>query len=103
MSEKPAGEADAIKNAETKERSHGALRGGRPVRKRGYHRALKRKESWALFDNMMKEMWSAMNRQLYCDLAYPDKLILGGLSVSGAGPIAVPFAVPFETPENKKP
>lgn len=33
---------------ETKGYSHGSLRGGPPIRKRGYHRALLRGAPWAL-------------------------------------------------------
>lgn len=34
--------------------------GDRPIRKRGFHRALKRREVWAV----MKEMTSRMNEQI---------------------------------------
>ena len=34
-----------------------ALRGGKPIRKRGYHRALNRGESWALMDKAMRDIY----------------------------------------------
>lgn len=38
--------AEVLKKTETQSGAHGE-RGGRPVRKRGYYRALKRQEPWA--------------------------------------------------------
>jgi hypothetical protein len=32
-------------------------RGAKPIRKRGYHRALKRGESWAVIKREMNAMW----------------------------------------------
>lgn len=40
----------------------GRKRGGRPIRKRGYHRALKRGETWALVEKGHREMIAALNR-----------------------------------------
>jgi hypothetical protein len=39
----------------------------RPKRKRGYYRALKRQEPWALREKMMKDCMNALNKTLYTD------------------------------------
>jgi hypothetical protein len=51
-------EADKLNQAETEGAVLGTVRGShpRPIRKRGYHRALKRGEAWAVQDQQFKEM-----------------------------------------------
>lgn len=51
----PAPGADGVKNTESEGHSLGARAGGRPVRKRGYHRALKRGESWAISEKFRND------------------------------------------------
>lgn len=58
--------ADEIKLTETDGRSHGAPGGGRPLRKRGFHRALKRGELWAL----LKQQTSSMLETLVRDMLF---------------------------------
>ncbi len=59
-----AREADAI-SVETSGDDH-AERGDtrRPIRKRGYHRALKRKEPWAVHHNSFREQLALFNAQI---------------------------------------
>lgn len=52
----------------------------RPIRKRGYHRALKRGELWALNEHMFKTIACDLNQQLFSPRA-PDIFIrMAGLS-----------------------
>lgn len=47
----------------------------KPLRKRAYHRALKRKESWALHEKAIKDMIDYMNRIYNYPPVYPIKMI----------------------------
>lgn len=58
-------EADGPNLAETKSRSPGDSRGGRPIRKRAYHRALKRGEPWAIVEQAHQRMMKLMAAQFY--------------------------------------
>lgn len=52
--EYPAPEADRLNSAEKKEVPRALLLGGQPGRrKRGFHRVVKRREGWALFQRNM--------------------------------------------------
>lgn len=42
-------------------------KGGRPIRKRGYHRAIKRGESWAGLERITKVLIDNFNRDLFVD------------------------------------
>lgn len=37
----------------------------RPIRKRGYHRALKRGASWAIMQKMQRDMLNEIAKQMY--------------------------------------
>lgn len=71
--------ADGVNMAEIRETALGSLGGGQPrsIRRRGYHRALKRKETWAIveqeYESMIKDLWS----DLYSDLIYKPNPFLG--------------------------
>lgn len=53
----------------------GSKAGVRPIRKRGYHRALKRGESWAQLKKMMDDMGASLMRQMYSDMLKPSNLM----------------------------
>lgn len=60
--------ADGLKFTEIRELSLAALEGGspghkRPIRKRGFHRALKRQEFWAVTQQDLNELCNAALRQ----------------------------------------
>lgn len=71
--------ADGVNMAEIRETALGSLGGGQPrsIRRRGYHRALKRKETWAVaeqtYESMIKDLWA----DLYSDLIYKPNPFLG--------------------------
>lgn len=49
------------------------LNSKRPKRKRGFHRAVKRGETWATFEFQMKEIMNKLRRSFYEGLIYePD-------------------------------
>ncbi len=63
-------------------RTEGCLRPGvgavtKPIRKRGYHRALRRGESWALCEKAFRDIKRDINRQLYSELVYKDNPLMG--------------------------
>lgn len=62
--------ADGLNFAEIRDHVLADLGGGRPFRKRGYHRALKRNEPWALVEKGMRSMVREMVEELYA----PTKL-----------------------------
>lgn len=59
--------ADGFKLVETKSDVLGPAGGNkpRPIRKRGYHRALKRKEPWAMYDAVILSLVNDTLRDLY--------------------------------------
>jgi hypothetical protein len=71
MSDNPVTKADGLKYAEIRAATLGTLEGGRPdirpIRKRGYHRALKRGELWAVNQKAMLDMVNALTKQMYRD------------------------------------
>jgi hypothetical protein len=57
-------EADRTRISETKGGFPGPLRGGEPIRKRGYYRALKRGEAWAIQKKNMQDMLNTISTSL---------------------------------------
>jgi len=60
--------ADGVNLGEIREIALGSLGGAQPrsIRKRGYHRALKRGEAWAISRKTYEELVSDVLQQLYC-------------------------------------
>lgn len=58
--------ADGLNSNETKREILGPARGVRPVRKRGYYRALKRGESWAKLKQISDAMIKNMTAMFLC-------------------------------------
>jgi hypothetical protein len=69
--------ADGVNLAETRETALGSLGGGQPrsIRKRGYHRALKRGETWAVCEKAYKEMVNDFCAQFYHDISIGDPIL----------------------------
>lgn len=59
-----ASKADGLNFAEIRERVR-LEEGGRPVRKRGYYRALKRERPWALIQKMSFDVMNDLSNRLY--------------------------------------
>lgn len=60
---------------ETKVDRHDRPGGVRPIRKRGYHRAIKRGEPWALMDYQMKKCMKSLSESIYQDLFKDNPLL----------------------------
>lgn len=60
-------EADRLKHSERKQAVPGTVKGSRPVRKRGYHRALKKRGGvlWAALEHSNIMLLAHINRELY--------------------------------------
>lgn len=58
-------EADGTRTAESLRDSLAPAPGGRPIRKRGYHRALKRGEAWARQQKAMTDMMHDLDKMFY--------------------------------------
>lgn len=71
--------ADGVNLAEIRENALGSLGGGQPrsIRKRGYHRALKRGEPWAVCEQAYKEMINGLWADMYRDLVREPNPFLG--------------------------
>lgn len=96
-------EADSLNNGETKADSVQPLRGAipkiiqDPIRKRAYHRALKRGAGWALMKKAMNTVIDVYAQQMYENVFTPSKLIgLRGMLEPGI------MEVPIVYPEVKK-
>jgi hypothetical protein len=71
-------EADSIKQTETSWDSAEPARGSHPkesIRKRGYHRALKRGEFWAVLRKQADDCMKSIIKDLYEDLLKPSPLM----------------------------
>lgn len=53
-----------------------------PIRKRAYYRALKRKETWALFRQSTESIWKMMASDFYNISLNPSKFNIMGLNES---------------------
>jgi hypothetical protein len=71
--------ADGLNLAEIRETALGSLGGSKPpsIRKRGYHRALKRGEAWALNKKAFDQCIIDMNTEMYAKLVYEPNPFLG--------------------------
>lgn len=74
-------EADKINKTEALGVARATDRGGLPIipiRKRGFHRALKRNEAWAVMRDCMTKMVNSLESYLYTDICfYGDPYIYG--------------------------
>ena len=59
--------ADSLNNSEIGAKCT-SKEGGKPIRKRGFHRALKRGESWAVMKQAWTNQLAAFNKMLYEDM-----------------------------------
>ncbi len=96
--------ADGINLAKIIGAAQGLLGGGRPepIRKRGYHRALKRKAPWALLKQSINGMLRDMSTQFFKEMLEPNKLLglSAWLSEEDKGKI-VPIIYTGPKPEGK--
>lgn len=65
MNEDSVPKADRINFGETKGCMLASPRGAKPIRKKGFHRALKRGEIWAHMDAAHKRMMEDVCRSMY--------------------------------------
>jgi hypothetical protein len=74
-------ESGAVSSSETGDRPT-------PIRKRGYHRALKRGEHWATYKKAVKDMMNDMARAMFEDMIKPSPFLkMIGLSEDTGRPI----------------
>lgn len=107
MSKKLGTEADSFNNAETKKDCHDPSRGGipriirDPIRKRAYHRALKRGEHWALFRQSWNNIVNWINSEMFKDVMYPNKLLVLSQQLDTKESYEVKIEYGSKLPENK--
>lgn len=79
-----APKADGLNIVEAKWWTQGITRGDLPrsIRRRGYHRALKRGEAWAVHNSVMEDMMRKMCAELFKPNPLLESLKIGGLSES---------------------